>query len=458
MSNGMSRSSVLPSTPAWRAIVVPAVICFLLVVAEIAAIYGFMRSVVDYLGFGTTSARSIFFIVIGCSIAFGLSLLLKRAIPKRWIEVDQADGRITILVLGNLLLVVSALTFATWRIGSPLDPIRFPSALTVGLAGGWIGLIGAGIPFRKRVFAWNGLLLLSIACTLFMSLGLRAKSVDGYGRPIMAWSWQKNAASAKIAEAPSQLNESDQETNEATSSNPLAELWPQLMGKHRDGHASAMFRSREEIQSERLKLQWEIAIGASWSSCVCNGNALFTQESKGGKEILTAFRLIDGKRLWESSLNEAYTSNIGGDGSRATPTLSNDLVVAFSANGQLVCCKQQTGEVVWSRNTLDETSGERPEHGLCGSPLIIDDRVYVFAGGKPGFALLAYDLRSGERKAQGVTKYPPTLLFPFGRSSRRRSSSLLAERRLKDFRSISVSFGPSTSRIPPTPSVRKLNP
>lgn len=81
--------------------------------------------------------------------------------------------------------------------------------------------------------------------------------------------------------------------------------------------------------------------------------------------------------------------------SRATPCLIGDKAILLGALGDLHCVQLATGEVVWKTNLKSEfnVSADMP-WGFCGSPLIVDDKVIVQAGGAEA-SLVAFNLADG---------------------------------------------------------------
>jgi outer membrane protein assembly factor BamB len=103
---------------------------------------------------------------------------------------------------------------------------------------------------------------------------------------------------------------------------------------------------------------------------------------------------------------------VSGAGPRATPTFSGGKLYTQGARGRLNCLDAATGEPVWSRDILaDANPGADklpkdqqpapPVWGFSSSPLVTQGEVIVFAGGKDGRGVLAYDAATGEPKWHG---------------------------------------------------------
>jgi len=89
-------------------------------------------------------------------------------------------------------------------------------------------------------------------------------------------------------------------------------------------------------------------------------------------------------------------SVMGGDGPRATPTIHAGRVYAMGATGWLKCLDGSSGRVLWSRDVVTENHAALPMWGISGSPLVVDARVIVSAGGPNGHSLVAYHPDTGD--------------------------------------------------------------
>jgi outer membrane protein assembly factor BamB len=72
-------------------------------------------------------------------------------------------------------------------------------------------------------------------------------------------------------------------------------------------------------------------------------------------------------------------------------------VFSVGATGLLNCLDARTGRSVWTVDIQKDTGSENIAHGVCGSPLVVDDRVLVSPTGSRGPSLAAYDSSAGQR-------------------------------------------------------------
>jgi outer membrane protein assembly factor BamB len=96
-------------------------------------------------------------------------------------------------------------------------------------------------------------------------------------------------------------------------------------------------------------------------------------------------------------VGESFKNGWGG-GPRTTPTVDGDQVFAMGGEGDLVCVKKGSGEVVWKKNLKNDLSGQLQPPSIWGyseSPLVDGDQVVCTPGGKDG-TLAALDRKTGE--------------------------------------------------------------
>lgn len=154
---------------------------------------------------------------------------------------------------------------------------------------------------------------------------------------------------------------------------------------------------------------WRQEIGAGWSSFAIVGNYAVTQEQRGNEELVSCYRVDDGKLVWthrdEARFDPAdFQGGLGGIGPRATPTIHDGRVLTQGATGIVNCLDAKTGRVLWSHDTAAETGADVITWGKSGSPLVVDDLVIVSVGApndeaareKFNSSLVAYDIETGE--------------------------------------------------------------
>ncbi len=233
------------------------------------------------------------------------------------------------------------------------------------------------IPWKLRFAALGGFCVAGlVGASLF-----RYGGVSGDLVPIIVWRWT-DTAEAQSTETPvvEVLIESD---------------FPQFLGPNRNASVPGI-RLKKDWSETPPTLLWRKPIGEAWSGFAVTDKKAITLEQDGEEEVVSCFDLLSGKVLWQARNRARYDNPLGGVGPRATPTIDGDRVYTVGATGFFACRLLSTGELVYSRNILEEHNAPLPDWGVAGSPLIFEDLVILSAGGPDGNSLVAYDKVSGE--------------------------------------------------------------
>ena len=175
-----------------------------------------------------------------------------------------------------------------------------------------------------------------------------------------------------------------------------APYWTDFRGPHRDGH----YRQRSirtDWPAAGLTPIWKQPVGGGYASFVVANGRAFTIEQRRANEVVAAYDVATGREVWTDAWPAAFREFMGGDGPRATPTWFDGYVYALGAEGELRCLDEKTGRVAWRTNILDDAGAANLQWGMAASPLIVDDYVVVFPGGREDQSLVAYDRRTGKR-------------------------------------------------------------
>jgi outer membrane protein assembly factor BamB len=112
---------------------------------------------------------------------------------------------------------------------------------------------------------------------------------------------------------------------------------------------------------------------------------------------LDAFRCLaadTGKELWAHRYPAPGMLDYG-NSARATPLIADGRCITLGAHGHLSCLEPATGRPLWQLDVKSEFGlVEELKWGLCGSPLIADGKLIVYAGG-PRAAIVALDPATG---------------------------------------------------------------
>ncbi|MEX2112970.1 MAG: PQQ-binding-like beta-propeller repeat protein, partial [Pirellulales bacterium] len=223
---------------------------------------------------------------------------------------------------------------------------------------------------------------------------LRVDGIDGKMLPSLHWRWtptdeqlylaEKRAAGAPVAKR-----------DEVTEPLVLeAGDWPGFRGPGFLGeqeHAPIA----TDWDTSPPKLLWKRRVGPAWSSFVVIGDRLFTQEQRDQDEATVCLDAASGDELWAHVDKARFWDGQAGAGPRGTPTFHNGRLYTYGATGILDCLDAATGKLLWTRDVVAETKAPLPMWGFSSSPLVVENRVIVFAGGPDDKGLVAYDALSG---------------------------------------------------------------
>jgi outer membrane protein assembly factor BamB len=289
-----------------------------------------------------------------------------------------------VAIFATRLVVHESIAGAGMGIMFPVFGLMYASvALVVGVV---VGRRLSDGP-RRAVLAASVLLACG-AWTLVRTGGITAT-----GDSDLAWRWSQTPEERLLArggDVPSATSPS------APAAAVNAADWPGFRGSERDGVVRGVRIATDWSQSPPVEL-WRRPVGPGWSSFAVRGGRIYTQEQRGGDEVVACYDAADGKPVWSHRDAARFYESNGGAGPRATPTLSDGRVYTLGATGILNVLDAADGSVVWSRNAASDTETKVPGWGFSGSPLVVGDLVVVAAAG----TLAAYDRNSGEPRWVG---------------------------------------------------------
>jgi len=179
----------------------------------------------------------------------------------------------------------------------------------------------------------------------------------------------------------------------ATASGQTNGEWPQWRGANRDG-ISKETGLLKQWPDGGPPLVWKASgAGRGYSSFAISKGRLYTLGLRGEREYVIAFDVATGKEVWATPHGGAFR-NDRGDGPRGTPTVDGDRLYALGGNGDLSALDARTGKIVWTLNVLSKFGGSNTHWGISESPLVMEDKVLVNAGG-PGASIVALKKTDG---------------------------------------------------------------
>ncbi len=202
-----------------------------------------------------------------------------------------------------------------------------------------------------------------------------------------------------------------------------AEDWPQWLGINRDAvwQETGIINTFDE---SKPKLIWKSEIGGGYSGPAVSDGQVFVMDRVGHdtdlkngsllhtgdppansnfvKRMLAGFERVlcleekTGQIIWEHKYDCPYRSVASyAIGPRVTPTVDEDRVYTLGAEGDLLCLKVETGNLLWSRKLRVEFDVATPEWGFSAHPLVDKNKLICMVGGENS-TVVAFDKLTGK--------------------------------------------------------------
>jgi outer membrane protein assembly factor BamB len=302
-----------------------------------------------------------------------------------WLSNGTIPGRCRLGGLGAFIVGLAAGIALAHR---SFDPISFmltsvPVVLTVWTAGLYL-IRGRGA----------GGLLLPVAvglplCFLWFDL-VRWDGLDGRLRSSTSFRWSSTPEDAflvaRAAAAPVEKS-----TRPWT---PKPGDCLEFRGSLRDGVVRGL-RIETNWKDVPPAVVWKQRVGPGWSGVIAVDGFLVTQEQRGEFEAVVCYDAETGKEIWRHEDRARFSEGIAGPGPRSTPTYRDGRIYAMGGGGLTTCLECRDGRLVWSRDLVKDGASPAPQWGYSASPLVVDGKVIVFAGGPGARGVIALDAATG---------------------------------------------------------------
>ncbi len=172
--------------------------------------------------------------------------------------------------------------------------------------------------------------------------------------------------------------------------------WPGYLGPTRDGRADAegLFDGKRPVG---LEIAWRKPLGAGYSGIAVDRKRAYSTYSNGGTDVLSAFDLKSGEKLWTFDISPTVPK-IGGaeKGPLSTPAVGDGSVYALGPKGRLVALDAANGKLRWARDVVDDLGARPPRFGVTTSPLLVGELLIVQVGKSNSRTACAFLRDSGE--------------------------------------------------------------
>lgn len=163
---------------------------------------------------------------------------------------------------------------------------------------------------------------------------------------------------------------------------PAQGQWPQFGGPQRNFHAPAG-RLAKSWPEAGPPVTWRRELGDGYSGVLVDDDRLYSMYRRGGDEVIIAMARDSGLTIWEHSYPVVGTFSAleFGGGPASTPSIVGDRLVTVGVGIDVHCINKESGEILWSRDMMEEFELSMPGRGFASSPLVHDGLVILPIGG-----------------------------------------------------------------------------
>lgn len=251
------------------------------------------------------------------------------------------------------------------------------------------------IPQKQKLLGTFGILLFSV----LYAAGILAILVQFF-RLELEWrggfppvpTWNKTLPNYAAVESDRARKNSVAKSDSGSAKNPA--YWTDFRGPNRDGRYDEK-PILTNWPANGLRELWRQPVGGGYASFVIADGRAYTIEQRREDEVISAYNVESGAEIWTNNYNAHFDESMGGDGPRATPTYHQGKIFSLGAMGDFRCLEASSGKLIWKRDITADARARILTYGMSSSPLIVDDKVIVQAGGK-NHSVAAYDKESGK--------------------------------------------------------------
>jgi outer membrane protein assembly factor BamB len=175
----------------------------------------------------------------------------------------------------------------------------------------------------------------------------------------------------------------------------FAEDWPQFCGPQRN-NVSAETGLARNWPKDGPDVLWETAVSRGYAGPAIKGGKVYFLDREGENSLIRCLNLASGKEDWRCAFSDPGQLKAKQyEGTRGTPTVTDDSLYAVTFLGTAVCVDLKSHEVKWQCNFVEDYDKKLDGWGVAQSPLVYGD-VVILAPMTKQHSLLALDQNSGK--------------------------------------------------------------
>lgn len=172
--------------------------------------------------------------------------------------------------------------------------------------------------------------------------------------------------------------------------------WPRFLGPADDATSPETPLLKQFPDGGPAKV-WEVVRGDGYTSPAISGDRLVIFHAQDGKETIECLQRETGRQSWIVEYPIEYSDRYGfANGPRASPVISDGVVVTYGVTSLLHGLDLATGKILWKHDLRAQYHVPQDFFGAGSSPLVIDGRVILNVGGKKE----AFDISDSQRERE----------------------------------------------------------
>lgn len=172
--------------------------------------------------------------------------------------------------------------------------------------------------------------------------------------------------------------------------------WPQFCGLNRD-NVSPETGLADSWPSGGPKVLWEAEVHKGYSGAAIKGGKAYFLDRENDSSRLLCLDMESGKKLWQVAIDDpGVLKGSKFDGTRGTPTVTDDAVYVMTGYGALACIDVNTQKIKWQRNLVAENGLKLHQWGYAQGPCLYKNLVMVALKTKEA-NVLAFDRETGKQ-------------------------------------------------------------
>ena len=158
--------------------------------------------------------------------------------------------------------------------------------------------------------------------------------------------------------------------------------WPQFLGPTRNAVSPDTTKLARTWPTNGPVRLWSFPLNTGFGGPAVQGSDVYITDRDASNrcDILYCLDFMTGQKKWEVSF-DAPGNKQSYPGTRSTPSIDDEHIYFTNPFGCICCVGRHGHTLLWRKNLLQDYGGKPLPWEFGHSPLLLDDRVIVWAGG-----------------------------------------------------------------------------